>query len=492
MKRGINFTKKDAKLNNQREWMNELQRKLQLPNRDDLKHVKLDTIRQHEGGRKLLGKYKDNLRRLLTEIYPNHEWNFITLHRKSQQQQWEQLDTQRTFFEVLKRKKQITNINDLLHISNAEIAKLEGGKYILRAYQHNKQLMLSSIYPSHDWSFNTSKHHYGYWKNISTQQQTMTDIFSHLNFTSLAQFADLSSADFVAAGGRKLLRYYRGNYHSLLRSVFPNFPWNFSFVRRPRGFWLKRSNQRMFIEHVRDQLRASSDRHHSSNMINDDNNNEEREEWREVRACDVIRYGGKGLLRIYKNDYGKLISSIYPSSSSSARITSIKRSIRTLIANYKIQKKRDWQRVATADCPNLVTSLRMIYPSEKWSASSLQTRSKRTKQRKLYVAIVKMIGDRHEVIENYQHPKLRSAMEREMELDIFIPTLSLAFEYQGEQHYDEYPTFATLLKYQENDQRKGEMSRDVGVRLIYIPFWYDMNFTTLVNSLMISLFRTRL
>src|SRR5690242_4145432 len=40
-----------------------------------------------------------------------------------------------------------------------------------------------------------------------------------------------------------------------------------------------------------------------------------------------------------------------------------------------------------------------------------------------------------DIYEDYKHPQLKYTSGRPLELDIFVPTLSLAVEYQGEQHY---------------------------------------------------------
>jgi hypothetical protein len=41
-----------------------------------------------------------------------------------------------------------------------------------------------------------------------------------------------------------------------------------------------------------------------------------------------------------------------------------------------------------------------------------------------------------DIYEDYKHPQLfHNVTGRNMELDIYIPDLSLAFEYQGEQHF---------------------------------------------------------
>lgn len=61
---------------------------------------------------------------------------------------------------------------------------------------------------------------------------------------------------------------------------------------------------------------------------------------------------------------------------------------------------------------------------------------KNLKKQKHLLAIVKKILPQYDTEWNYKHPKLRfSKSNRPMELDIFLPEINLAFEYQGKQHF---------------------------------------------------------
>lgn len=55
-------------------------------------------------------------------------------------------------------------------------------------------------------------------------------------------------------------------------------------------------------------------------------------------------------------------------------------------------------------------------------------------------------------------------------LDVYIPSLNIAIECQGEQHYRPIKYFGgeqTLIKTQERDKRKETLCRENGVKLIY-------------------------
>ena len=60
-----------------------------------------------------------------------------------------------------------------------------------------------------------------------------------------------------------------------------------------------------------------------------------------------------------------------------------------------------------------------------------------------------------------------------MELDVFIPSLSLAFEYQGKQHYQEVGVFNPSRTYQQRDEEKRILCASNNIKLIEVPYWWN-------------------
>ena len=81
-----------------------------------------------------------------------------------------------------------------------------------------------------------------------------------------------------------------------------------------------------------------------------------------------------------------------------------------------------------------------------------------------------------DLIIEFRHPDLfHYSSKRNMELDFWSPSLSLALEYQGKQHYK--PSFGASSR-----QHERQLSRDIekktacesrGITLIEIPFWWN-------------------
>ena len=76
-----------------------------------------------------------------------------------------------------------------------------------------------------------------------------------------------------------------------------------------------------------------------------------------------------------------------------------------------------------------------------------------------------------------------------LQLDGYCPQLSLAFEYQGEQHYDpdNYFHFGDISSFeaqQERDIRKRELCKAAGVRLVLIPYFANDKRTFVVTALL--------
>ena len=74
------------------------------------------------------------------------------------------------------------------------------------------------------------------------------------------------------------------------------------------------------------------------------------------------------------------------------------------------------------------------------------------------------------IFENYKHPDLlHSTSKRKAELDIYIPSLQIAFEYQGMQHEKQIHR-GDLRRQIERDKEKKELCKQYGITLICVPY----------------------
>src|SRR5690606_22936392 len=75
----------------------------------------------------------------------------------------------------------------------------------------------------------------------------------------------------------------------------------------------------------------------------------------------------------------------------------------------------------------------------------------------------------------YKHPDLRySKSNRKMELDIWLPSLLLAFEYQGPGHYRPIYGEKSLKETQRRDREKRRACKKVGIKLIEVKYTMEL------------------
>eukprot|EP01027_Heterolobosea_sp_BB2_P006625 GEZU01009987.1.p1 GENE.GEZU01009987.1~~GEZU01009987.1.p1 ORF type:complete len:121 (-),score=29.71 GEZU01009987.1:26-388(-) len=107
--------------------------------------------------------------------------------------------------------------------------------------------------------------------------------------------------------------------------------------------------------------------------------------------------------------------------------------------------------------------LKRAFPQHSWDLKRFNVTSKKSSQRRLRVAIQKLFPN-IEIVEDYLHKEflpsssslmnadaaasdvvvvvgehddgLPHALHRQMEIDIYLPSLSLGFEYHGKHHYE--------------------------------------------------------
>jgi len=70
-----------------------------------------------------------------------------------------------------------------------------------------------------------------------------------------------------------------------------------------------------------------------------------------------------------------------------------------------------------------------------------------------------------------------------MALDIFIPSLSLAFEFNGAQHYERRYFNDSLEEQQLKDSSKRIACDTAGITLIEVPYWWDLSKDSLLATI---------
>ena len=82
--------------------------------------------------------------------------------------------------------------------------------------------------------------------------------------------------------------------------------------------------------------------------------------------------------------------------------------------------------------------------------------------------IVRQLLPDVEILRHFRPPWLNG-----LELDIYVPSLHLAVEYQGQQHFHAIPAWGgaqALADQQERDARKANLCSGLGIRLVYVDY----------------------
>lgn len=95
----------------------------------------------------------------------------------------------------------------------------------------------------------------------------------------------------------------------------------------------------------------------------------------------------------------------------------------------------------------------------------------------LLYEIVKQLYPQKSVFYQYR-PNFLLYENRQLSYDIYIPSLKMAFEYQGKQHFEPVEFFGgeeSYIKQKERDKLKKILSESAGVCLVYINYWDNLS-----------------
>ena len=433
-----------------------------------------------EGGESLISYYyANNMKNLFKKVYPNYPWEFedkINSHHY-----FSTIEKRQSFMDNFFNLMNYKTLDDLLMISKRKFNE-SGGYSILNTYYNNDlKKLLRSIYPNYPWKFEDLKGNTNlYFKSIENQRKYMDKLFYILNLKSFKDWHKVSRSHYIKNRGISLLDYYYSNdIELLLRNIYPNYPWCFSIQQNNFDSIEK---QRNFLDKLFIRLNLNS-----------------LDDWHKVKNKTIILNDGHKLLRIYGGDKLKLFKTIYPNIEwrftsnikqekkiKSNEMDQHRKNLYYLLTQFSINCKKDWYRLPIRYDINIVLTLKKIYPEEKWKRKLFSIRTKKVNQLMLYT-ITKSLFPTVHIFEDYHHPYLQSDRVPQA-YDIFFPSLNLALEYQGAQHYDDIPSvFPNTELCRIRDQQKIDLSREYNIKIVYIPYWWDKTRSSLISSLIESL-----
>ena len=440
---------------NQQKTMENLFFQLKLKTLDDWLSVPRKVLKKN-----LYIIYNFEIRKMLEKWYPNFPW--LSLPMKHE------IDKQREFMEDLFVKLKLKSMDEWMRVTRDKIRR-NGGDWLVKYYKNEMKDLLSSIYPFHCWQFSSLKKQMKI-SSVDDHRIKFDQLFIKLNLKTLDDWLAIPKMKISQSGGNALISLYRGNLFHLLHTLYPNFPWRFSFYmlhRNPYRFFRSIENQRQFMDHLFYKLDLKS-----------------LDDWMNVKKGTISENGGRGLVERYKEDFHSLFPSLYPHFPwfSLSRFK-LQNKITQWISQYKIREKKDWYRMPlTHQTLLLLPALHLIFPDQQWRKSNFTSRSKRSSQRLLFLFLSHQIYPAMLIFEDYFHPHI--VREHKLELDIFIPALQIAMEYQGEHHYDDIPGgFAGIELFQERDVEKEKLASSLHIKIIYIPYWWDLSLSSLQTSL---------
>ena len=466
-------------IENQRKFMDDLTETFNFKTLDEWEFIPLDKLKAH-GGDDLLDLYVNNKRTLLLTVYPNYPWKFHTA-KWSSKLYFKSKANQYAYMELFFKHYKLKTFEDWIYIKRYKITAGRGESLLMHYYDNSFQLLLRTLYPNYPWNFKKMKLEKDSPFIMDAQHELMEDLFSSFNFTSLDDWLNILPYKIERNGGETLMSIYKGSLKHLLRTLYPNYPWNFNRLKICSFIYFKsKYNQQDFMDRLFKSMNFTS-----------------LDDWLLVSKEKINLLGGRSLLAVYKLDMKSMLTSIYPNYpwnfsslsftpfSISSKIQSKKLlKLKALQQKFNIKIMKDWYRIPSKyDQLNVYRALKSVYPEINWKKSYFVFRTKKTRQRIMF-SFVCNIYSTFFIMENYHHPQLLKTANTNYEYDVYIPALNLAFEYQGEQHFNDLPAvFPGIDLFQHRDRRKEYLSEDLCIKIIYIPYWWDESISSLLSTL---------
>jgi len=448
---------------------------------------------RYTGGAVINNHYGGSPRKAICDIYPEYDWKpwkFVN----SPPNFWKNDDNCREYLTWLFDELGFQDIEDWYQLEN-RVLNSNYGAGMHRRFNGSPLQMLRYFYPENDWmEFRFSaapKGHWNHHKNLVRYMDWLGDI---LGFDEIEDWYRIDRDDFVNNHGNAPLTYYGGSPSGVVAVAFPEYDWlPWKFSKAPMNTWNNREIFAQYMDWTGEKLGYTKP-----------------DDWYRVEGKD-FEYGG-GMLSHYDGSPSKAVMDYIPDydwkewlfikapSNFWKDKNNHVRYLDWLGNKLGFTKPEDWYNVSQSDFTrnhgigiqvytgSVFHAVISAYPEFDWDVEKFYPDKK--SQQRLF-RIVKEIFPDEKIHFDFRHPNLRFNLSNmPMELDIWLPNLSLAFEFQGIQHYEIFwphknkdnPT-SGLDEIQRRDKEKAIACKKTGITLIEIPYTWDASSEYVVKIL---------
>mmetsp|Transcript_21913 Transcript_21913/g.85865 ORF Transcript_21913/g.85865 Transcript_21913/m.85865 type:complete len:546 (+) Transcript_21913:62-1699(+) len=455
--------------------------------------LRTQTLKERGGGA-LLARYAHSLQQLLRDTYDEE----LPLHRRVKNH-FADAGERRRFMDRVAEAHGVREAADWKRVTVTDMRRMGGGA-LLRRYGSFAAL-LTDVYPelaAHGPAAVRRNMPKGYWLQAENRRSFLDGVAAQLGLSSTEDWKGVTSRDVVAMGGGALLNMFSGSLFLALKDAYgEQVVWEDCRRGRRQGYWAEAENRRRFLDGIAAQMGLYKP-----------------SDWSRVSTEDVQRRGGGALLTYYPSFWAAL-KDIYGGEFSQEEWAAAEcrpamprnywqqeESVRGFVEKARcalgVAAKEDWYRVSYEQLVQLgggsllkrmrlADMLQLAYPDEEWDVGLFSNAAKKSTQRLLLLTIQDVFRcsafeDHRYCLEGLADPSLPSSVE----LDVFVPDHNIAFEYNGEHHYEEISHYGALDVYQSRDMRKVEICKRAGVRLITVPFWWDRQVPSLLATVIMQ------
>jgi len=279
---------------NQKKYMEWLGGVLKIKKMDDWYDVSVSSFRSN-GGSGLLNLHRGSPSELVMSSFPEHDWK-PWMFKNTFRGIWSSKENQRKYMKWLGGVLKIQKMDDWYGVSQESFKSNDGGRLLALHGNSPSELVISS-FPEHDWKpwmFRAAPQ--GFWTKKENQRKYMEWLGGVLNFNDLDDWYAISVESFISNKGIGLISLYRGSPSEVVISVFSEHDWKqWMFKSIPQGFWLKKENQRKYMEWLGEVLDFK-----------------EMDDWYNVSEDSFRLNLGKEILSLYLFAPSKVVMTLFP------------------------------------------------------------------------------------------------------------------------------------------------------------------------------------